>query len=210
MFTCHIGTQLRWYHPDPSGRHRIKAGNHPRKSSSGYPATPTEASALAQSRHLLKTVFQLRKKPGRSRHGLAVRTIHSTASIKRRFIAAASTLVHCLAQAMRTSWSIGRQSHKSLHPELESNKPKVGLAHPPDRKSVRARQGSAVLRLAALDGELHAPCPIPNSKRGSNVFSRVWAVVPPGGIGPSEASGNDRRRADDQGAARVQDHQPAP
>ena len=41
-------------------------------------------SALTQSRKRLKTVFHLPKKAGRSRHGLLVRTIQSTASTKRR------------------------------------------------------------------------------------------------------------------------------
>src|SRR6188768_2948042 len=44
----------------------------------------TKTSALTQSRYRLKTVFQLPKKAGRSRHGLPVRTIQSTASMKRR------------------------------------------------------------------------------------------------------------------------------
>src|SRR5215210_3071038 len=44
----------------------------------------TKTSALTQSRYRLKTVFQLPKKAGRSRHGLPVRTIHRTASTKRR------------------------------------------------------------------------------------------------------------------------------
>src|SRR5690606_14706278 len=43
-----------------------------------------KTSALTQSRYRLKTVFQLPKKAGRSRHGLPVRTIQSTASTKRR------------------------------------------------------------------------------------------------------------------------------
>src|SRR5208282_1560818 len=43
-----------------------------------------KTSALIQSRYRLKTVFQLPKKGGRSRHGLPVRTIQSTASTKRR------------------------------------------------------------------------------------------------------------------------------
>ncbi len=43
-----------------------------------------ETSALTQSRYRLKTVFQLPKKAGRSRHGLPVRTIQSNASMKRR------------------------------------------------------------------------------------------------------------------------------
>src|SRR5712675_2510104 len=41
-------------------------------------------SALTQSRQRLKTVFQLPKSGGRSRHGLPVRTIQSTASTNRR------------------------------------------------------------------------------------------------------------------------------
>ena len=41
-------------------------------------------SALTQSLYRLKTVFHLPKKAGRSRHGLPVRTIHRTASMKRR------------------------------------------------------------------------------------------------------------------------------
>src|SRR3546814_478836 len=44
----------------------------------------TKMSAFTQSRYRLKMVFQLPKKPGRSRHGLPVRAIHSTASTKRR------------------------------------------------------------------------------------------------------------------------------
>src|SRR3546814_9885843 len=43
-----------------------------------------KTSALTQSRYRLKTVFQLPKAPGRSRHGLPVRTTHSTASTKSR------------------------------------------------------------------------------------------------------------------------------
>src|SRR6478752_6314450 len=43
-----------------------------------------KTSALTQSRYRLKTVFHLPKKAGRSRHGLLVRTIQSTASTKRR------------------------------------------------------------------------------------------------------------------------------
>src|SRR3546814_1857485 len=44
----------------------------------------TKTSALTQARYRLNTVFQLPKKAGRSRHGLPVRAIHSTASTKRR------------------------------------------------------------------------------------------------------------------------------
>src|ERR1043165_9688828 len=44
----------------------------------------TKTPALTQSRLRLKTLFQLPKQAGRSRHGLPVRTIHSTASTKRR------------------------------------------------------------------------------------------------------------------------------
>src|SRR5882757_8135409 len=43
-----------------------------------------KTSALTQSRYRLKTVFQLPKSGGRSRHGLPVRTIQSTASTNRR------------------------------------------------------------------------------------------------------------------------------
>src|SRR3546814_13159012 len=43
-----------------------------------------KTSALTQSRYRLKTVFQLPKAPGRSLHGLPVRTTHSTASTKSR------------------------------------------------------------------------------------------------------------------------------
>ena len=43
-----------------------------------------KTSALTQSRYRLKTVFQFPKKGGRSRHGLPVRTIQSTASMNRR------------------------------------------------------------------------------------------------------------------------------
>src|SRR5258705_5159044 len=45
-----------------------------------------KTSALTQSRYRLKTVFQLPKIGGRSRHGLPVRTIQSTASTKRRVL----------------------------------------------------------------------------------------------------------------------------
>src|ERR1700754_550808 len=47
-----------------------------------------KTSALTRSRYRLKTVFQLPKKLGKSRHGLPVRTIHNTASMKRRLKAA--------------------------------------------------------------------------------------------------------------------------
>src|SRR5262249_12197634 len=43
-----------------------------------------KTSALTQSRYRLKTVFHFPKRSGRSRHGLPVRTIQSTASTKRR------------------------------------------------------------------------------------------------------------------------------
>ncbi len=43
-----------------------------------------KTSALTQSRYRLKTVFQLPNIGGRSRHGVPVRTIQSTASTKRR------------------------------------------------------------------------------------------------------------------------------
>ena len=46
-----------------------------------------KTSALTQSRNRLNTVFHLPKKVGRSRHGLPVRTIYSTASTKRRLSA---------------------------------------------------------------------------------------------------------------------------
>jgi hypothetical protein len=45
-----------------------------------------KTSALAQSRYRLNTVFHLPKKAGRSRQGLPVRTIQSTASTKRRLL----------------------------------------------------------------------------------------------------------------------------
>lgn len=43
-----------------------------------------KTSALTQSRYCLKTVFRWPNKVGSSRHGLPVRTTHSTASTKRR------------------------------------------------------------------------------------------------------------------------------
>src|SRR3954469_22295035 len=46
-----------------------------------------KTSAFTQSRKRLKTVFQLPNSAGRSRHGLPVRAIHSTASTKRRLSA---------------------------------------------------------------------------------------------------------------------------
>ena len=56
------------------------------RSGSSEPAANSRmnTSALTQSRYRLKTVFQWPKKAGRSRHGLPVRTTHSTASTKRR------------------------------------------------------------------------------------------------------------------------------
>src|SRR6188768_1610134 len=57
-------------------------------SMSGWPEQASKSrmktSALTQSRYRLKTVFQFPKKAGRSRHGLPVRTIQSTASMNRR------------------------------------------------------------------------------------------------------------------------------
>src|SRR5215218_6219123 len=43
-----------------------------------------QTSALTQSRKRVKTLFQFPNERGRSRHGLPVRTIHSTASTKSR------------------------------------------------------------------------------------------------------------------------------
>src|SRR4051794_24983223 len=43
-----------------------------------------QTSAFTQSRKRLKTLFQCPNRGGRSRHGLPVRTIHSTASTNRR------------------------------------------------------------------------------------------------------------------------------
>jgi hypothetical protein len=53
-------------------------------SSEQAPKSRVKTSALTQSRYRLKTVFQFPKQGGRSRHGLPVRAIHSTASTKRR------------------------------------------------------------------------------------------------------------------------------
>src|SRR4029077_3860742 len=57
-------------------------------SISGWSETASKSrlktSALTQSRYRLKTVFQGPNSGGRSRHGLPVRAIHSTASTKRR------------------------------------------------------------------------------------------------------------------------------
>src|ERR1700730_7029478 len=57
-------------------------------SMSGWSETASKSrlntSPLTQSRYRLKTVFQGPNAVGRSRHGLPVRAIHNTASIKRR------------------------------------------------------------------------------------------------------------------------------
>jgi hypothetical protein len=80
-----------------------------------------KTSALTQSRYRLKTVFQLPKSGGRSRHGLPVRKIQSTASSNRRLSLPLLLGVRRLTQAMRLHLRpLGVCQYESIHPKLES------------------------------------------------------------------------------------------
>ncbi len=79
----------------------------------------TKTSALTQSRYRLKTVFQLPKKAGRSRHGLPVRTTHSPASMNRRLSLPLRGVCR-LAQAVRHLRPLGVSQYESFHPKFES------------------------------------------------------------------------------------------
>ena len=64
---------------------------------------------------------QLLKKAGRSRHGLPVRTTHSTALTNNRLSFATSARVRRLAQSMRLHLRpLGVRQNESFHPKLES------------------------------------------------------------------------------------------
>src|SRR4051794_5566370 len=83
-------------------------------------------------------------------------------------------------------------------------------AKPPPTTTMRGiRLRLWLLSMASVMLETSA-VPLRHSKPGRNALLLAGAAAGCGSIRPGEASGNDWRIADEQGAAGVQAHQPAP